>query len=232
MEELEQQFRPQDEMVSGRLRVDVPSRIARRLLAPALPGFLARYPQLQLELGSSDRLVDLVREGVDCALRVGEVQTDSLVARPLGYFAMVNCASPAYLAAHGVPRDMRDMAGQQMVGYVSRCSGRQAPWCWQEGDIERSMLLPVRASADNAETYIACALAGLGLIQVPRYDVAHHLASGALQEVLPQPRPASLPVHLVYPHRRQLSQRLQAFSQWLLPLLQQACCEDGEPPRP
>lgn len=221
MAELEQQFRPQDDLVSGRLRVDVPSRIARRLLAPALPGFLARYPQLQVELGSSDRMVDLVREGVDCALRVGDVQNDSLVARPLGYFAMVNCASPVYLAAQGVPANMDDMARQVMVGYVSRSSGRQARWCWQEGDVERSMPLQVRASADNAETYIACALAGLGLIQVPRYDVAHHLASGVLQEVLPLARPAPLPVHLVYPHRRQLSRRVQLFHGWVQSVLQQ-----------
>ena len=219
MEDIEQQFLPADGQVSGRLKVDVPSRIARRLIAPALPGFFERHPGIELELGSSDRAVDLVLEGVDCALRVGPLASSSLVARPLGHFTLVNCASPAYLARHGTPRAPADLTRHLAVNYASATSGRAAPWEWRENSETASLRMRSQVAANNAETYIACALAGLGLIQIPAYDVREHLAAGELVEVLPDARAAPLPVQLVYPHRRNLSRRMQAFAGWLEALL-------------
>ena len=220
MEDMEQQFQPAHSSVSGRLKVDVPSRIARLLIAPALPDFFARHPTVELELGSSDRAVDLVLEGVDCALRVGPLASSSLVARPLGHFTLINCASPAYLARHGTPRTPADLPQHVAVNYASPTSGRAAPWEWQVRDGETQVLrLRSQVAANNAETYIACALAGLGLIQIPAYDVREHLAAGELVEVLPDARAEPLPVHLVYPHRRNLSRRVQAFAGWLDALL-------------
>lgn len=219
MDDIEQQFRPAGGAIGGRLKVDVPSRIARRLIAPALPGFFARHPAIELELGSSDRAIDLVQEGVDCALRVGPLASSSLVARPLGHFSLVNCASPAYLARHGTPRSPAELAGHRAVHYASPSSGRTSAWEWlREGE---AVLLSMRGqvTANNAETYIACALAGLGLIQIPAFDVREHLAAGELVEVLPDAQPAAMPVHLVYPHRRHLSRRTQAFAGWIEALL-------------
>jgi DNA-binding transcriptional LysR family regulator len=126
VEELEQQFRPTRGAVGGRLKVDVPSRVARRLIAPALPSFFALYPTMELELGSSDRTIDLVQEGVDCALRVGPLASSSLVARPLGHFALVNCASPAYIARHGMPADPADLRRHWAVNYAAPGGGRAA----------------------------------------------------------------------------------------------------------
>jgi len=220
MEELEQQFRPAAGALSGRLRVDVPSRIARRLVAPALPALLRRHPGLEIDLGSSDRRVDLVQEGIDCALRVGPLAASSLVARPLGEFALINCASPDYLARHGTPRAPQDLARHLQVHYVSASSGRAAPWEWVEDGQLRHCSVPGRAGANNAETYIALALAGLGLIQIPSYDVHEHLQRGELLRVMPQHEPAPMPVQLVYPHRQHLSRRLQAFLGWVEALLQ------------
>ncbi len=220
VEEIEQQFRPAAEHVAGRLRVDVPSRIARRLIAPALPALLERHPSLAIDLGSSDRLVDLVPEGVDCALRVGQLGAGSLVARPLGRFALVNCASPAYLARHGTPSSVDDLRRHLCVHYQAGGARGGANWTWQEGGEERSLAMASRASANNVETYIALALAGLGLIQVPAYDVREHLERGELVVVLPAYVSAAMPVHLVYPHRRHLSRRLQAFVKWLEALLE------------
>ncbi|MBS0452091.1 MAG: LysR family transcriptional regulator [Proteobacteria bacterium] len=221
MEDLEQHFLPTLGSVAGRIKVDVPSRIARRLIAPALPGLFARYPDLELELGSSDRAIDLVQEGVDCALRVGPLASSSLVARPLGRFTLVNCASPAYLEQHGAPASTADLPKHLAVNYASPTSGRASAWEWhgRDGQASSSMRMRSQVTANNAETYIACALAGLGLIQIPLFDVREHLAAGELVEVLPDARAAALPVHLVYAHRRNLSRRTQAFATWLEALL-------------
>lgn len=218
-EELEQQFRPQAQAVRGRLRVDLPSRIARRLVAPALPAFLARHPGIELDLGSSDRTIDLVHEGIDCALRVGELPASSLVARPLGAFALIHCASPAYLARHGVPRSPADLPRHLVVNYASPASGRIAAWEWIEDGQVHSLPMRAQVSANNAETYIACCLAGTGLIQIPAFDVREHLDAGELVTVLDDWPVPSMPVHIVYPHRRHLSRRVQAFSAWLADLL-------------
>lgn len=220
MEDLEQQFLPTHSSVSGRLKIDVPSRIARRLIAPALPGFFARYPGIELELGSTDRAVDLVQEGVDGALRVGPLASSSLVARPLGHFTLINCASPAYLARHGTPRSAADLPQHLAVNYALPSSGRVAMWEWRNRENQVSALrMRSQVTANNAETYIACALAGLGLIQIPLFDVREHLATGELVEVMPDARAEPLPVHLVYAHRRNLSRRTQAFAGWLEDLL-------------
>lgn len=229
MEDMEQQFLPAHGQVSGRLKVDVPSRIARRLIAPALPDFFERHPAVELELGSSDRAVDLVLEGVDCALRVGPMASSSLVARPLGQFTLINCASPAYLARHGTPRTPADLPQHTAVNYASPTSGRAAPWEWQRDGETATLRMRSQVAANNAETYIACALAGLGLIQIPAYDVREHLAAGELIEVLPDARAEPLPVQLVYPHRRNLSRRMQAFAGWLETVLGDALDRPAQP---
>jgi len=219
-EALEQQFRAPAGAVPGRLRVDLPSRIARRLVAPALPDFFARHPGIELELGSSDRAIDLVHEGIDCALRVGEVPASSLVARLLGTLRLVNCASPAYLARRGVPRSPADLPEHLAVNYASPSSGRVAPWEWLEGGQLHTVPMTAQVSVNNAETYIAACLAGMGLIQIPVFDVREHLQAGELREVLPQWCAPPMPVQIVYPHRRHLSHRVQVFSAWLAGLLE------------
>jgi len=229
MEDMEQQFLPARGQVSGRLKVDVPSRIARRLIAPALPDFFALHPAIELELGSSDRAVDLVLEGIDCALRVGPLANSSLVARPLGHFTLINCASPAYLQRHGTPRTPADLPEHVAVNYASPTSGRAAPWEWLRDGETSTLRMRSQVAANNAETYIACALAGLGLIQIPAYDVREHLASGELVEVLPDARAEPLPVQLVYPHRRNLSRRMQAFAGWLETVLADALDKPAQP---
>ena len=221
VEEVDGLFHASQRDVVGRLCVDVPSRIARRLIAPALPGLLRRHPRLQLMLGSSDRAIDLVREGVDCAVRVGELVDSSLIVRPLGCIGLINCASPAYLRTHGEPTLREHLADHWAVGYASPRTGRELPWEYVEADgSEHGIEVPSRVIANNAESYIACCLAGLGLIQIPRFDVQHLLAAGDLVEVMPSHRAAPMPVSLLYPHRRQRSQRLAVFCEWFEALMQ------------
>jgi len=216
VENIELMFQAGQRQVSGQLRIDVPSRIARRLIAPALPALLRRHPRLRLVLGSSDRAVDLVQEGVDCAVRVGSLQNTSLVVRPLGRIGLVNCASPAYLQQHGVPEHPQGLgAGHWMVGYASPTTGREVPWEYLSGDgAEHAVAVPSQVVTNNAENYIACCRAGLGLIQIPRYDVQYLLDAGELVEVMSAHRPAPMAVSLLYPHRRQRSRRLAVFLDW------------------
>lgn len=222
LEEIELSFQASERQVTGQLQIDVPSRIARRLVAPALPGLLRRHPRLRLVLGSSDRAVDLVQEGVDCAVRVGALQDSSLVVRSLGMIALINCASPAYLQERGVPVRPGDLgSGHGMVGYASPTTGRELPWVYLSGDgAEHVVELPSQVVTNNAEGYIACCRAGLGLIQIPRFDVQHLLDAAELVEVMPAYRAASMPVSLLYPHRRQRSRRLAVFLDWFEELMQ------------
>lgn len=221
-EDIDQLFQASQRKVAGRLNVDVPSRIARRLVAPALPGLLRRYPRLQVALGSSDRAIDLVQEGVDCAVRVGTLADSSLVVRPLGHIALINCASPGYLGEHGEPAtpDELTQGGHWAVGYAGASTGRELPWEWSDAGRSRRLPVPSRVIVNNAESYIACCCAGLGLIQIPRFDVQHLLDRGQLVEVLPAFRAERMPVSLIYPHRRQRSRRLHAFVEWVEALLQ------------
>lgn len=221
VEDIDQLFQASQRQAAGRLNVDVPSRIARRLIAPAMPALLRRHPRLQLALGSGDRAIDLVREGVDCAVRIGVLHSSSLVVRPLGSLALVNCASPAYLREHGEPGHPGELAaGHWTVGYASPQTGRALPWeCATTRGETNLVEAASRVVVNNAESYIACCLAGLGLIQIPRYDVQHLLDSGQLVEVMPDQRAASMPVALLYPHRRQRSRRLAVFLEWFEALM-------------
>lgn len=222
VEDIDQLFHAGQRQVSGRLSIDAPSRVARRLIAPALPGLLRRHPRLELVLSSTDRAIDLVQEGVDCAVRIGALDDSSLVVRPLGHIALINCASPDYLREQGEPRLPDDLSvGHWSVGYASPKTGRELPWEYlAESGAGQVARVPARVVVNNAENYIACCLAGLGLIQIPRFDVQHLLDAGKLIEVMPGWRPAPMPVSLLYPHRRQRSRRLAVFHDWFAALMQ------------
>ncbi|WP_374309433.1 LysR family transcriptional regulator [Methylocella sp.] len=215
VEEVENLFRHDGAGVAGRLRVDVPGRIGRLVIAPALPELLARHPALDVDLGVTDRAVNLVEDRVDCVLRVGPIEDSSLVGRRLGELGLVNVASPAYLAQRGVPRSPDDLSGHLAVNYASPSSGRVEDFEWVEGGERRALAMRARVTVNSAEAYIACALAGLGLIQIPAYDVRGHIASGELREVMPDHRAAPLPMSLLRLRSRRFSRRLEVFADWL-----------------
>lgn len=202
----------------GLLRVNLQGTLARRFVVPALPAFLARHPQLELQIGEDDRLVDLVREGVDCVLRAGQLRDSSLVARRVAQLPQVTCASAAYLAQFGEPRTLSDLAGHRAVNYLSSATGQALPLEFTVNAELRTLDLPGPVSVTGADVYAGAAIAGLGLVQVPRYRVADELASGQLREVLADLPPPPLPVSVLYPQSRQLSVRVRAFTQWLAEL--------------
>lgn len=229
VEETEGLFRQDPQQPSGRLRVDVPGRIGRLVIAPSLPEFLDRYPRIDIDLGVTDRAVDLVEDRVDCVLRVGPLADSGLIARPVGMLRLINVASPAYLRRHGTPLIPQDLERHLAVNYASPSSRRVEEWEWIENDVRHAIRLTGRVTVDNAEAYIACCLSGLGMIQVPAYDVRAHLECGELVEILPDHRAEPLPMTLLYPHREHLSTRLKLFADWLDALLRRQLT--GELPR-
>ena len=205
--------------LAGKLRVSVPTRIGHLVVTPALPRFLEQNPAVAIELISTDRRLDLIEDDIDCAVRVGEASDNRHVVQMLGELPIVNCASPGYLKERGTPRRPADLSRHTMVGFIPGSGSHSEPWTYRHRGAMQSADLPAIFSTDDAESYIAAAVAGLGLIQVPGYDVRAQLAKRQLVEVLPNARPPSMPLAIVYPKRRHLSRRLQAFIAWLTPLM-------------
>ncbi len=222
VEETENLFRQNGAEASGKLRVDVPGRIGRLIIAPALSSFLDQFPEIEVDLGVSDRAINLVEDSVDCVLRVGPLNDSGLIARPIGRLPLINVASPGYLAQYGVPQTPRDLTRHWAVNYASPSSGRVELWEWMEESSLRSLAMRSRVTVNSAEAYIACCVAGLGLIQNPAYDLQQHLQAGELVEVMPNFRAEPLQMTLLYPHRRYLSPRVQVFSDWLQALMKDA----------
>lgn len=219
VEKTEDLFRQSNAQPSGKLRVDVPGRIGRLIVAPALPAFLDTFPQIDIDLGVTDRAVDLVGDSVDCVVRVGSLSDSSLIARPLAKLPLINVASPDYLSRFGTPETPADLQAHWAVNYASPSTGRTETWEWLDGGKLHSLPMRGRVSVNNAEAYIACCLAGLGLIQIPAYDVRSHLEAGRLVEVMPAYQAEPLPMTLLYPHRQHVSRRVQVFADWLETLL-------------
>jgi len=201
---------------SGVLHVDVHGTLARHFMLPGLPRFLERYPDLRLFIGEGDRLVDLIKEGVDCVLRVGELPNSGMVARRVALLEEGTFASPTYIERYGEARTLDDLEKHHMVGFVSSATGQVLPLEFTVGGKVRHLTPRVAVSVTAAETMVSAARLGLGLIQVPSYHVAGDLEAGRLVEVLKDYRPSPTPVSLLYPQARQLSPRVRVFIDWLI----------------
>lgn len=220
IQETESRFRQRAARPSGRLRIDIPSRVARLVVVPRLPDFFHRYPDVQIELGATDQPVDLVREGVDCAIRVGTLPETQHSVRSLGSLSVVNCASPSYLARYGMPEALSDLERHWMIRYTPSSFGASEPWEYQDGEALRHARMRSRVTVNSAESYIACCIAGLGLIQAPAYDVVSHIERDELIEVLRSVRPGPMPLSVILPSTRSPTLRVAAFVDWVVPVLQ------------
>ena len=201
---------------SGVLHVDVHGTLARHFMLPGLPRFLEQYPDLQLFISEGDRLVDLIKEGVDCVLRVGELPSSGMVARRVAMLEEGTFVSPAYVARYGEVRTLDDLEKHRIVGFVSSATGHVLPLEFSVGGKLRHLTPRVAVSVTAAETMVSAARLGLGIIQVPSYHIAKDLAAGTLVEILQDFRPSPTPVSLLYPRTRQLSPRVRVFIDWLI----------------
>ncbi|MET3106423.1 LysR family transcriptional regulator for bpeEF and oprC [Oxalobacteraceae bacterium GrIS 2.11] len=203
---------------TGRLRVDVPTGMASGVIIPALPAFFELYPNISLELGCGDRPVDLIEEGVDCAVRGGNLADSNLIARRVGVLNFVTCASVEYLARFGRPLHPRDLEQHQCINYFSSKTGKIFDWDFtRDGErIEFSMRGKIAVNDSNA--YVSAGLAGLGILQITESQLEPYLADGRFEHLLTDWTTDPIPIHVVYPQNRHLSAKVRVFVEWIAEL--------------
>ncbi|NIF53920.1 LysR family transcriptional regulator [Burkholderia sp. Ax-1724] len=215
VEETEASFQSGNKKPHGKLRIDMPGSLGRLIVIPSLCEFHTRYPDIDLQLGLTDRPVDLLQEGVDCVLRVGALQDSSLVARRIGLFEGVTCASPDYIERAGMPASLEDLDNHKAVNYFSSRTGRTLDWAFLVNGNEVEVKMKSIVSVNDADAYVTCGLEGFGLIQPALFMVLPHLRSGQLVEALPELKPLPMPISAVYPHSRHLSPKVRVFVDWI-----------------
>jgi len=214
IDELEASVSQARSVARGKVKVEMPSPVGRFLLIPTLPEFVARYPDIQLDLGCSERVVDLVQEGVDCAIRGGVVTDPDLVCRPIGQMRFVLCASPICLNENPPINSPRDLAQLRFLAFVFPATSRQNPVSLSCGDQTVLIEQTPAMRFNSGGAYMAAAQAGLGFVAVPLCEAQALLADGRLVQLLPEWCLASMPMNLVYPYSRRLSARVRAFAEW------------------
>ncbi|MBB5191186.1 DNA-binding transcriptional LysR family regulator [Silvimonas terrae] len=227
LEEMDEAVSNARAQLRGRIRVDVGSVLANQILIPALPDLRARYPELHVDLGVSDRPVNLIGEGVDCVIRGGDLPDTSMVARHLADLDWVTVASPVYLKARGEPThpddlqtqparpdDTARLPGHAIAGYFSSLTGRAFALEFHK-DGERRLVQADPAVAVNESTaHLSTLLAGVGIGQTFRFAAQPWLDNGQLRQVLPDWTRPHHPLHLLYPLNRHRSAKLLAFADW------------------
>ncbi len=207
---------------SGLLRIDAPGTLTRVFLLPHLTDFLAKYPKITLQLGQTERLVDLVREGVDCVIRAGVPDDSGMITRHLTDLPEITCASPEYLDKFGTPNSVDDLKGHQMVGFLSSRTGAAMPLEFKIGDKIKDVTLPALVTANDADTVHHLIRDGLGIGQAPKYRFLEDLRAGRLVEVLTKAPPSPTPLAAYYPQNRQLSPRVRVFLDWVVRIFDDA----------
>lgn len=220
LDAVEADFREAAVLPKGKLRIDLASSLARSVVVPALPDFFARYPQIELDIGTSDRFVDLVQEGVDCVLRAGELSDSSMIGRRVANMSQITVASADYVRRHGMPQTLADLQnGHIAVNWASPTTRRTTPLEFMVGRRLREVMLPAQVTVSGTEAYLSCCEAGLGIAQFPRYRMVDALAQRQLVELLPTMPPPKLPLTALYSSQRQLPLRLRVFVDWMAELL-------------
>lgn len=199
----------------GLLRVEAPTGLASEILLPALPDFFERYPGIQLKVGSTDRTVDLLEEGVDCAVRAGELNDSTLIARRVGVMNLVTCAAPSYLEKYGMPQHPTDLQQHRGVKYFSAASGKVYDWTLVRGNERFELQLPSMVAFNDSNAYVRAGLMGMGIVRMPDYLLEQHLRDGGLVAVLPEWVGDPVPIHVVYPQNRHQSAKMRVFVEWV-----------------
>jgi DNA-binding transcriptional LysR family regulator len=207
---------------AGMLRIELPTYYGRRFVMPLLQGLVQRHPLLRLDVRLTDTKVDLVRDGVDLAVRIGRMDDSSLVAKRVDQQALVLCASPAYLRARGTPRRLEELAAHDAVVFRLPTSGRDRPWQFRQRGAAVELAPTPHTRVNETEGLREAVKLGLGICQLPDLLVDDELARGELVELLPSCRPDSMPIHLVYPSGRLLPSRVRVAIDTLVALRQRA----------
>lgn len=214
----------QGSQLQGRIRADMPLGMATGVVLPRLPEFLQLHPALQIDIFSTDRRVDLLAEGFDLVVRAGAVVDESLVSRPLLTLELLNVASPSYVAQHGQPATLDELARHWLINYQPNPASQPATFEYLDAASGRSVHLPMRhkVTVNNSVAYNAATRAGLGIAQIPASRARLEIAEGLLVEVLPQHPPAPMTARILFPHRRNIPQRVRAFADWIAEIARDA----------
>lgn len=217
LEQMEGSMTESQSAPQGVLRIDVGGATARQLLLPALPDFIARYPQIQIDLGVGDRLIDLINDSADCVIRSGPLADSSLIARRLFELEWVTCATPAYLAHYGTPQHPCDLElGYPLANYRHALNDRILPLHFVDRGKEIDIQHRYHVSVNESNALLAAALAGLGIIQTFRFMAQPHLDSGELVSLLHDWQPPAEQMYVVYPSNRHLSAKMRVFIDWAI----------------
>ncbi len=198
----------------GRIKVSLPASLAKHVLIPSLPAFFERYPDVEIELSMSDRRVDLVEEGVDCAIRLGPVEDLALVAKQIGEVLRITCASPAYLEKFGAPKTPLELVQHVAVNYVWNNGARVRRWEFMVDGVTETFPLKGMVAVNDADAYLACGLAGLGIVSGSDYTVGPFVNNGALVEILAAFRAPPRPVSMIYHQSRHTPGKLRVLIDW------------------
>ncbi len=202
---------------SGRLRIDIPTGLVQ-IIIPALSDFFQKYPDIRLDVGCGDRPVELIEEGVDCAVRGGELADSTLIGRRVGIIGFVTCAAPSYLERYGRPAHPRELTGHRCVNYFSSKTGRIFDWDFSKDGERIQLALNGPIAVNNSDAYLTAALSGLGIVQLPTFALTDYFKSGQLELLLSDWQTDSFPLHVVYPQNRHLSAKVRVFVEWIAEL--------------
>lgn len=206
----------------GRLRVDVPNSLGRRIIVPALPRFIAQYPELNVQMSMNDRLVDLVQEGIDAGLRVGTLSDSSLIARRVGMLRGVTCASPEFIERVGAPRSPDDLKPEHCIAMFKLGNNQTREWLFRKAEATQTVIPSASLSFSDPESAVAAAISGAGFVRSLDFTVEAHIATGLLVPVLEDWNDGAWwPVSVVYPQHRQPTAKIRAFIDFVAGLFPQ-----------
>lgn len=205
----------------GRLRIELPVAFARLLIGPRLREFNQLYPGIELVVGVSDGYADMVAEGIDCVVRIGDLKDSALIGRRIGFVPLVMCASPAYLAECGTPKSIEELGRHRAVLYFSGPQRRVLDWQFATGDGLVGMRPRSGILVNDSDTFVESGLGGFGILQALGVNVRRQLQEGTLVELLTEIQPPPKPVSVLYPDRRYLAPPVRVFVDWVTALFAQ-----------
>lgn len=220
-DEIESMFHPEAQQLAGKIRVDMSTPVAREVVLPRIGEFLQNYPRVEIDLSSSERRVDLIREGIDCVVRGGNARDPVLAEKPIGAIEFVNVASPGYLRTFGVPKGIEDLKLHRLILFTTVPGSPPSGFEYHDGMKYRELQMAGSITVDSADTYKAACLAGLGICQTPRISVVKELREKQLTEILPAFKAEPMQISIVYPQKRMLARRVRVFIDWLEPILKE-----------
>lgn len=219
VEDAESIFKTNPAQLKGKIRIDSSVVVAKEIIIPNLPDFIKKYPEIEVELSSTDHRVDLTREGIDCVIRTGGPTESGLVEKEIASLKCINCVSPQYIKKYGKPKNLEDLKNHKIVHYSQTLGGKLHEFEYFDGTKCHYIKMKSIITVNSTISYLSACVAGLGIAQVPFESAKEYLDDGRLIEVLPKYKAEPFNLRLVYHERRLLSKRVRIFMEWLESIL-------------